>query len=154
MPDQVELLQLDSRGKPRVQTSFEGEVSLTVQSDAPLADIQEILRKYQQVGIVENLNTAEAMFLDISEFTDYADAMRHAKMAELDFMKLPSKIREIFGHDVGNWLDTAHDEDKRDALVKAGIIEGPTASGSKTVAEIGTKSAAGESAGGGDKPSE
>lgn len=114
---------MDARGRERVQTEFLDE-SLTVQSDAQAADIREILKQYKEVGIVENLNDAEAMFADISEFTDFADAMRHAKDAEREFMKLPSKVREMFGHDVAVWLDTAHDQEKRDALVEAGIIEG------------------------------
>lgn len=122
-----EEVQLDSRGKPRVQTSFEGIESLTVQSDAHRADIRNILRQYKQVGIVDNLNRAEAVFKDVSEFTDFSDAMRMASMAEQDFMKLPSKVREIFNHDVAEWLDTAHDPEKRDALVAAGIIEASVA---------------------------
>ncbi len=118
------LEQLDYRGKKRslYQTVNDGP-SQTVQSDAAQADINNILRKYEAVGIVDNLNMAEAAFRDISEFTDFADAMRHAEMAESEFLKLPSKVREIFHHDVAEWLDTAHDEEKRDALVAAGIIE-------------------------------
>lgn len=144
----MELEQLDARGRPRVRTSFEGSPSLTVQSDAPKADIQQILKQFDQVGIIENLNNAEAVFADISEFTDFADAMRHAKMAEGEFMKLPSKVREIFGHSVENWLDTAHDPEKRNALVEAGIIEGPK------VPEVAPKAPtpAGEDIGGEEAP--
>lgn len=119
--------QLDYRGKPRVQTSFDGPEgqSMTIQSDAKKSDIKFILAQYRQVGIVENLNQAEAQFRDISEFEDFGAAMLHAKQAESEFMLLPSKVREIFNHDVGQWLDTAHDPEKRDALIEAGIIEGP-----------------------------
>ncbi len=121
---EVHVEQLDARGKARsqFQTSFEGQESMTVQSDAQEADIVHILRKYAQVGLVDNLNMAEAMFKDISEFTDFADAMRHASEAESEFLRLPSKVREIFDHDVANWLDAAHDDDKRDLLREAGII--------------------------------
>lgn len=115
---------LDYRGKERVQTEFHDE-SLTIQSDAPKADIQKILKQYKQVGIVDHLNYAEATFRDISEFEDFADAMRHAREAESEFLKLPSKVREIFNHDVAEWLDAAHDPEKRDALVAAGIIDPP-----------------------------
>lgn len=116
---------VDSRGKPRVQTSFEGHESMTVQSDAHMADITEILRKYKQVGIVENLNMAEMQFRDVSEFTDLKDAIDQSRLADVEFMKLPSKVREIFDHDVAVWLDTAHDKDKRDALVAGGFIKDP-----------------------------
>lgn len=102
----------DYRGKLRsdFQTSFEGEESLTVQSDAPLADIQQILRGHGILGIDQMLDTAEVQYADVSEFTDYSDMMRNVKQAEEAFMQLPSKVRGEFNHDVYEWLDRAHDE--------------------------------------------
>lgn len=147
--------QLDLRGKPRVQTHFH-DVSLTVQSDAHNAEINEIIRKFSQGGMLDNLNMAEAVFQDITEFTDFADAMLHAKMAEADFLKLPSKIREIFNHDVAEWLDAAHDQEKRDALVAAGVIDAPPDTGEAIVAGLGeTKDPPGGSGGvDGETPAE
>ncbi len=115
---------LDYLGRARVQTFFT-EPSLTVQSDSEKADIQKIMARYQATGIMESLDEADLLYKDISEFTDYADAMREIRKAEDQFMSLPSKVREIFDHDVAVWLDTAEDEDKRDALVAAGYIEDP-----------------------------
>lgn len=117
---------LDRRGKPRVQTEFHDE-SLTVQSDADQADIKKIMKRYTTYGIIDHLNLTEAAFKDVSELGDFADVMRTAQEAEAAFMRLPSKVREIFNHDVAEWLDTAHDQDKRDALVQAGFIQDPEA---------------------------
>lgn len=112
---------LDSRGRPRVQT-MNDEPSMTVQSDAPLADIKNIMKQFLQGG-QQMLDEADLLFADVSEFTDLADAMNQARDAEVIFMKLPSKVREVFDHDVAVWLDSAHDVDKRDALVAAGYLE-------------------------------
>lgn len=112
---------LDYRGRPRVQTLNEGP-SLTVQSDAQGADIREILSKYRQFGLQNRLDSAEALYMDLGEFTDYADAMRNLREAEAYFMRLPSKVREVFNHDVAEFLDSAHDADKRQLLVEAGFI--------------------------------
>ncbi len=112
---------LNRRGRPRVQTKNFGP-SLTVQSDAKQADIKEILKKYREVGIVEHLNITEANYRDVTELTDFSDVMRTANEAKQEFMKLPSKVREIFHHDVAIWLDTAHDQEKRTALREAGEI--------------------------------
>jgi len=112
---------VDSRGKNRVQT-VNTEPSMTVQSDAHLADIQQILTKYGATG-QESLDDVAMNFADVSEFGDYHDVMMEVRLAEETFMKLPSKVREIFGHNVETWLDSAHDEDKRDALVQAGFLE-------------------------------
>ncbi len=112
---------LDSRGRPRVQT-INTEPSMTVQSDAHLADIQNIMKQFG-IGGIEMLDETQLTFADVSDFTDLADALNQAKVAEVEFLKLPSKVREIFDHDVATWLDTAHDEEKRDALVQAGFLK-------------------------------
>lgn len=111
MAEVIEEPQLDGRGRLRsqYQTVFEEE-SLTVQSDAHLADIQQILKSYGVVGMENMLDQAELQFMDIGEFTDYADMMNHVRTAEVEFMKLPSLIRGRFDHDVMKWLDSAHDE--------------------------------------------
>lgn len=103
--------QLDARGKLRTdyQTSFKGQKSKTVQSDAHLADIQEIMKKFGVVGMAEHLQLTDDQFQDVTEFTDYADVMNHVKEAESTFLQLPSKVRELFDHDVAKWLDAAHD---------------------------------------------
>ncbi len=126
MDEQLVVEQLDYRGKPRSKyQTFNEEPSQTVQSDAVNADIQTILRKHGVTGIVEHLAKTEAQFADVSEFGDYADIMRHVKEAEGEFMNLPSKVRAEFDHDVAKWLDTAHDQDKEDALVKEIVTEAP-----------------------------
>lgn len=111
----------DARGRPRVQT-VNNDPSLTVQSDAHLADIQTILEGYGATGH-QSLDEAAMIYKDVSEFVDLRDAIEQSRIAEKQFMTLPSKVREIFDHDVAVWLDSAHDEDKRDALVEAGFLD-------------------------------
>ena len=113
----------DSRGRPRVQTSDFGP-SRTVQSDAHLADITQIMSNFADVGL-DALDAADLIYADVSEFTDLRDALDQAALAEVEFLKLPSKVREVFEHDVAVWLDTAHDEDKRAELVARGLLKGP-----------------------------
>lgn len=98
---------LDALGRPRVQTVNDLE-SKTVTADAKKADINHILKQYKAVGIVDHLREVDARYMDVSEFTDYADMMRQLRTAEAEFMKLPSKVREKFNHDVATWLDAAH----------------------------------------------
>ncbi len=118
--------QRNYRGKLRSDyQTVNDEPSMTVQSDAADADIMTILAQYTEVGVVQQLNETQLQFGDISEFTDFADAQRQLKEVEADFMRLPSKVRAIFHHDVAEFLDTAHDQEKRDALVSAGLLEAP-----------------------------
>lgn len=112
---------IDYRGKPRVQTVNE-DPSETIQSDAHLTDVKNIMASFGARGH-DMLDETALEFADVSEFTDLRDALDQAKNAEEQFMRLPSKVREIFGHDVAVWLDTAHDKDKRDALVAKGFLK-------------------------------
>lgn len=104
---------LDSRGKDRARyQTINDEPSKTKQADAKRADISEILRKYEQVGIVEHLSQVDGKYMDVSEFTDFQDAMLQLQVAEEEFLTLPSKVRELFNHSVEQWLDAAHDPEK------------------------------------------
>lgn len=110
---------LDARGKPRVQT-FCLDDSLTVQSDAEAADINVILRKHS-LGILDHMRDVEARYLDVSEFTDFADAYRQAETAKVEFMKLHPKVRAVFENDVHKWLDAAHDPEKIQTVYRPGL---------------------------------
>lgn len=115
-----------TRRKPRVQTTDFGE-SLTIQSDSERADINRILRQYKSMGIIDHLNHVEGVFADVTAYEDYGEVIRAAKAAEVEFMKLPSKVREVFNHDVAFWLDCAHDDEKRASirpqLERLGLLE-------------------------------
>lgn len=111
------------RGKKRSQFwTVNDEEDLCVQSDKHLASIQTILKKFN-IGGQDMLDDVEGAFMDVSEFTDFHDLNIQTKEAEAAFMKLPSKVREIFDHDVYTWLDSAHDQEKRDELVARGFLK-------------------------------
>lgn len=99
----------------KVQTVNDGP-DMAVQSDIHRADIKHILARYRALGIRDHMAQVDLNYRDVSEFTDYADLMRSVRQAEFDFMQLPSKVREVFDHDVAKWLDAAHDKEKLDAI--------------------------------------
>ena len=139
----------DARGKERFQT-VNDLPSETIQSQAQQGDINHILKKYDQVGVIGMLNNAEQVWRDVTSFDDYADAIRHAKDAEMEFMKLPSKVREVFNHDVANWLDAAHDPEKRqNVLEKLGLVDSAQNSDTPRGTQDAAASSAGSSAAGG-----
>lgn len=123
-------LNLDFYGNPRVQTVFNDE-SLTVQSDAEKADINRILKRHS-MGIIDHMADVDARYMDVSEFSDYADAYRESKRAEMEFMKLHPKVRRVFNNDVAEWLDAAHEADITKTkwapgLQELGLLEVPPA---------------------------
>lgn len=142
----------DSRG--RIGCTINDMESRTVQGDAFRADINTILRTFDVGQVAQSLDLADANFMDISEFTDYRDALDHAKSAQADFMKLHPDVRAIFDNDVAVWLDTAHDEDKRQALIKAGFLEDPTPTRSSEPAPSEPNTPAPEPGPGGEAPND
>ncbi len=90
--------------------------SRTVQSDRHNAELRHILERTDGQSIVEQMRDVDLTYKDVSQFEDFADLMRQTKQAELQFMRLPSKLREVFGHDVLEWLDAAHDPEKLEAV--------------------------------------
>lgn len=144
---------LDYRGKRRYQT-VNNDDPITIQSDAHLADVNRIMETFLKTG-TGMLDDAALRYQDVSDFTDLGDALRQARDAEIEFMKLPSKVREVFDHDVATWLDSAHDQEKRDALVEAGFIkdeksavQGGGTGGSESPPEAETAGGSAGSAGG------
>jgi len=115
-----------TRRKPRVQTINELP-SKTVQGEAHRSEIRAILAKYKATGVVDHLRDVDLQFRDVSEFEDFADLMRQSSEAEAAFMRLPSKLREVFDHDHHVWLDYAHSperlEELRPQLENLGIME-------------------------------
>lgn len=112
-------------GRKRVRTLFEDE-SLTVQSDVARSEMKHILAKYEETGVLVGLRDVDLAYRDVSEFGSYGDLVREHHKAKEAFMALPSKVREVFGHSVENWLDAAHrglDEDQTAKLVDLGVLE-------------------------------
>lgn len=103
------------RRRPRVQT-VNDEPSMTQQSDLHRSDIHRVVGQYVKTGLFPSMAQVDLEYRDVSEFEDFADLMRQAQVAEREFMRLPSKVREVFDHDVMNWLDCAHDKDKFEAV--------------------------------------
>lgn len=119
---------VDARGRARVQT-VNTQKSMTRQSDAKNSDINFILKKYD-LGLAQHLRDVDAVYLDVSEHTDYADMARMVKDAEMQFTQLPAKVREVFNNDVHQWLDAAHaTEGEKNALLAKAGVEGFTLPG-------------------------
>lgn len=114
---------LDARGRKRYQT-VNTLPSMTKQADAKETDIKVIVQRATK-GVIPELRYAELQYADISELTDFSDAMRVMTAAKTHFMTLPPEVRKIFNNDVAIFLDTANDKEKQDALAQAGFI--PTA---------------------------
>lgn len=98
------------------------EPSRTKQSFAEEADINNIVQKHDARTLIQSLNLAEKSYGDVTSFQDFHEIMNVLVEAEQDFQNLPSDVRRLFDNDVAVYLDTAHDDDKRNALVDLGHL--------------------------------
>jgi len=100
--------------------------SPTKQSDAEAADINNIMKKYEQTGFVPH-NDRVPQYGDFSNVHDFRAAMDIVAGANSLFAGLPAKVRAEFNNDPAEFLEFT---DRRDAdpkvmtrLVELGLAE-------------------------------
>lgn len=102
------------------------EKSMTRQSDAEGADINQIMKRYEKTGVLP-LDTREAVFTDVSAIGSYRDALEVMEKAQEGFLALAPAIREQFLNDPVAFLDFASRPENRAELEKLGVLAAPAA---------------------------
>lgn len=93
----------------------------TRQEDLPGADINNIMAKYRQTGLLP-VRDREAYFADVSEVGDYRTVKNRILAAEGAFMELPPHLRKRFNNDAAEFLDFTSNPDNRDEMVEMGLM--------------------------------
>lgn len=96
--------------------------SLTRQEYVTDADLNEIMRKYQDGVAPIPSGSRLPMWDDYSHVPDYQESMQLIIDAQDRFAALPATVRERFGNDPGQLLDFLADESNRDEAVKLGLL--------------------------------
>lgn len=114
---------ITKRTTRRVPTVLDSYDSMVQQSEAQIADINEIVARYQKTGILDHLSRHESSFGSITgeQYKDYCDAIAQTNSL---FEQLPSAAREFFQNDKAAFLDYVSDltEDRRDQLAEFGLV--------------------------------
>lgn len=99
------------------------EPTLTKQSDAPSADINNIVNRWMTTGILPtSSNEALSQFIDVSDVPDYRGCLDIVIQAQNMFSELPSSVRSKFNNDPATFLDFAHNPSNLDAMVEMGLL--------------------------------
>lgn len=104
--------------------AFEDD-SLTVQSDAEDADINNIVARF---GLTQELpyGVQVPVYDDFTNYpTDYHAAQNFIIEANNIFMEYPAHIRSRFDNDAGKFLDFVSNSENRDEAIKLGFIVNP-----------------------------
>lgn len=94
--------------------------SRTDQSQAAETDVNQILKKFQQTGVLPGVN-AEALYADVSDSMSYHEAMNVVLHAEEQFNSLDAHTRVKFNNDPAQFLDFVNDPKNSKELIKMGL---------------------------------
>jgi len=97
------------------------EPSMTKQSFKDEADINNILKKYVETGVIPSSIKENPLYGDFSSVPSYQEAQHIVANAQLQFDGLPSKVRREFNNNPEEFLAYATDPKNADKLVEFGL---------------------------------
>lgn len=100
---------------------FEGP-GRTKQQCRDECDINIMMAKYQNTGVLPPSNNFVASYGDFTEIDDYQAAVNQVQDAEDAFMDLPSNIRTRFDNDPAKLLEFASDINNVEEARELGIL--------------------------------
>lgn len=101
---------------------FECEgVSLTKQSEADACDINRIMERYVNTGVLEHVRENAGRYADLPPQMDYQQAVHTVRESEKAFLAMPAQIRARFENDPARFLAFA-EQNPDDYLVQLGIV--------------------------------
>lgn len=95
-------------------------VTMTKQSMKDEVNINSIIKRWHQ-GIPIPQNHRNPVYGDFSGLTDYHAEVERVRSAELEFMRLPSALRNECDHNVGVFLDKVKTEDGLKQMIELGL---------------------------------
>ena len=102
------------------------EESMTQQHFKDECDINNIMKRYQETGVLIDPMTGarrEPIFGEFDFEFDLRDAMDRINEAYERFNQLPSRVRERFDNSPAKLLEFLRDEDNYDEAVELGLVE-------------------------------
>lgn len=109
----------------RNDIDFTGEVSLTKQSEAESADINFIMKRYEQTGFLPDNSGKMPIYEDFSTMETFQEALQIVSSANATFHSLPAEIRARFQNDPAQFLGFVEagqtDPKVGDELIKMGL---------------------------------
>jgi phage internal scaffolding protein len=95
--------------------------SLTVQEQKESTDVNNILRRFQQTGLIEHVNQNEGQYGEFGSY-DFQENQNMIKRIESSFNELPSSVRNQFGNNPQEWVEHLANPDNIEDM-KDGVID-------------------------------
>lgn len=107
--------------KLRVQLKFPEGEGRTKRSFKDECDINVIMRRYAQTGVIEHVSRREPVYADVTGH-DYQTAMDVLANARTAFAELPARIRDRFDNDPQKMLEFVHNDDNLAEARELGLL--------------------------------
>ena len=112
-----------TRFSNRVRVSqASGGKSKTLQSQAAACDINNIMSRYRQTGLVDHVNRFQGQYTDLTDVPDYHTSLNKVIAANEAFSQLPAELRRHFSDDPAEFLDFVSDPENASELIEMGLI--------------------------------
>lgn len=98
----------------------------TLQAFKNECDINRIMKRYQQTGVIDHVNRAQPRFGDIQTY-DFQESLNIVLEAEARFAALPAEVRDRFGNDPARLLEFVGKAENLQEAVKLGLVDAPPA---------------------------
>lgn len=109
--------------KTRRRVTYKSDLpSRTQQNRKAECDINLILKRYQQTGMISHLNQSEPRYGDFSNVPDFKTALDICISAQNAFNSLPSNLRKKFGNDPENFVNFINDDNNYEEAQKLGLV--------------------------------
>lgn len=96
--------------------------SLTQQSLADEVDINKIVKRFEQTGLLSHVANKPGVYGDFSAVADYQSAMIAVNSANAMFMSLPASVRERFDNDPVKLIAFVSDSKNRAEAKELGLL--------------------------------
>ena len=98
------------------------KVYFTEQSHKKECDINQIIKKYDQSGVLQHVQKMEARYGDVTG-VDFRNAQDLYINAQASFDQLPPDIRKRFKNNAGIFLEFMENPDNRAEAIELGLIK-------------------------------
>lgn len=85
-------------------------------------DIYNILRQFQQTGVITRVQTAQPLWGELPDDIDFQAAMHTVMSANEAFASLPADVRNHFNNDPQAFLAAMYDSSREDELRGLGLL--------------------------------
>lgn len=98
-------------------------------------DVNHILKKYDQTGLITHVNRSVAQYGDFTEVNEYQESLNMVINAQNAFAELPSDIRKQFNNDPGAFFEFATNPANTQRMIEMGLAEAVSQPNTTSVSE-------------------